>query len=149
MYFHDNSNTDIHWYICLFPASAATCQTEKLTEPTTRATHLCGHSPVLRQEEIPQEVAWPVPAHTPSDAWAETDHTLSFANEEVRFVELFKMITYTKNILKFILENAYQICIILFKVFRENDFQTIFRHAVKEKLRQWCQDPGRSSHKQQ
>lgn len=46
------------------------------------------------------------------------------------------MITYTKNILKFILENAYQIYIILFKIFRENDFQTIFRHAVKEKLRQ-------------
>ena len=79
----------------LFPASAATCQTEKLTEPTTRATHLCDHSQVLRKEEIPQEVTWPVPAHTPSDAWAETDHTVSFANEEVslRFVDLFKMIS--------------------------------------------------------
>lgn len=46
------------------------------------------------------------------------------------------MITSSKKIFTFILENAYKMYIILFKIFRENDFQTIFRHTVKEKLRQ-------------
>lgn len=52
--------TLIYLYNGLFTdaASASTCQTEKLTERTNRATHLCqaaGHSPGHRQEENHQE----------------------------------------------------------------------------------------------
>lgn len=69
--------------VCLFATSDPSCQAEKLTEHTSRAT--CIHSAERRQEEISQKIIWSQTTYISSHT---TGHALLRANKEVscRFV---------------------------------------------------------------